>query len=63
VDLAALSDRSGLGLQGGEVGVCLFEGLGVGLSLGVLGQCPVDAGQARVAPSAFAGGDDQVWAD
>ncbi len=29
----------------------------------VFGECPVDAGQARVLPLALAGRDDQVWAD
>ncbi len=41
----------------------LVDGLGVRLPLFVLGDRPVDAGQARGAPLAFAGRDDQVWAD
>nr|WP_240450449.1 hypothetical protein [Streptomyces sp. 11-1-2] len=48
------------GLEGGEVGVCLGDGFGVCLALGVLGECPVDAGHRGVLALALAGGDDQV---
>ena len=41
----------------------LVDGLGVRLPLLVLGDRPVDAGRARGVSLAFAGGDDQVWAD
>lgn len=47
-------------MQVGEFGVCLLDGFGVCLALLVLGQYPVDAGQARVLSFAFAGEDDQV---
>jgi hypothetical protein len=45
------------------VGVGLVNGFGVGLAFLVLGERPVDAGQAGVAAFTFAGGDDQVEAD
>jgi hypothetical protein len=61
--LSLVGGWSGAGLEGGEVGVGLVDGLGVGLCLVVFGERPVDAGQARVAPFAFAGGDDQVRSD
>ncbi|MFI5649246.1 hypothetical protein [Kitasatospora sp. NPDC051705] len=41
--------------EGDEVGVCLFDGFRVRLALLVLGQRPVDAGQARVLALALAG--------
>jgi hypothetical protein len=53
----------GTRLEGGEVGVCLVDGLGVRLRLLVLGKRPVDAGRAGVLALAFAGGDDQVRSD
>ncbi|HEY9504942.1 MAG TPA: hypothetical protein VIQ27_03125, partial [Gemmatimonadales bacterium] len=45
--------------QGGEVGVGLLDGFGVRLVLGVLGQCPVDAGDGGVLSLALASGDSQ----
>ncbi|MFC0041922.1 hypothetical protein [Actinomadura rayongensis] len=50
-------------LEGGEVGVSGGDGFGVALGLVVFGEGAVDAGQAGVASVAFAGGDDQVFAD
>jgi hypothetical protein len=44
----------------GELGVGLLDRLGEPLAPGVLGQCAVDAGHARVVALAFAGGDDQI---
>lgn len=41
----------------------LDNGFGVGLTFLVLGERPLDAGQAGVAAFAFAGGNDQVEAD
>jgi hypothetical protein len=43
--------------------VSLVKGIGVGLAFLVLGERSVDAGQARVAAFALAGGDDQIRAE
>lgn len=50
-------------LEGGEVGVGLFDGFWVRLVLGVFGERPVDAGDGGVLSLALAGGDDQVGLD
>jgi hypothetical protein len=56
--------RSGAGrLECGEVGTGLFDGFGVCALLLLLGECPLDAGEARVPAFVLAGGDDQVGAD
>jgi len=47
------------GLKGSELGLGSGDGVRVRLTLGVFGQCPVDAGQAGVAALAPAGGDKQ----
>jgi hypothetical protein len=49
-----LGDRSVV--NGGEVGVGLFDGLGICLALGVVGERPVDACDAGVLALALAGG-------
>lgn len=55
-DAADWHSRSGACLKNGDIGVGLVDGLGVALPLLVLGQRPVDAGQARVVALALAGG-------
>ena len=60
VELSETGSGDFAGLEGGKVGVGLLGGFGVRLPLLVLGEGPVDAGQARVRALALADGDDQV---
>ena len=60
---ARLGQSQVLGWSAAKSAGAWSKSLGVGLAFLVLGECSVDAGRARVAAIALAGGDDRIRAE